>query len=101
MAKKHFFLRLVPPRPSFPHDITEAERALMREHAAYFKQLFEAGRVLIYGPTLDAQNAFGMGVLEVEDEAEVRSIMDADPTVRAGLNRYELSPLLVAAARAL
>jgi hypothetical protein len=41
-----------------------------------------------------------MGVFDVADEAEARRIMDGDPSVRAGLNRYELSPMHVAAARA-
>jgi uncharacterized protein len=101
MKKQHFFLRLIPPRPTFPHDMTDTERALMREHAAYTKEHFDAGRVLIYGPVLASLNAFGMGVLEVADEAEARAMLDADPSVRGGLNRYELLPMHVAAARAL
>jgi uncharacterized protein YciI len=100
MPKKHFFLRLIPPRPSFPHDMTEAERALMKEHAAYFKQRFDAGQVLIYGPVINAQNSYGMAVLEVADEAEIHAFMAQDPSVLGGLNRYELSPMFVAAARA-
>jgi uncharacterized protein len=101
MAKQHFFLRLVPPRPSFPHDITDAERELMREHAAYTKQNFDAGRILIYGPVIAASDSFGIAVVEVADEAEARSMLDADPSVVGGLNRYELTPMRVAASRAL
>ena len=102
MAKQqHYFLRLVPPRPSFPHDMTEAERAVMIEHASYFQQQFVAGRLLIYGPVLAPSNSFGMGVIAVSDEAELRAMMDADPSVAGGLNRYEFLPMHVAAARAL
>jgi uncharacterized protein len=101
MEKCHFFLRLVPPRPTFAHDMSDAERAVMLEHVAYFKQQFEAGRVLIYGPVLFPTESFGMGVVEVADEAEVRAMMDADPSVVAGLNRYELAPMRVGAARGL
>jgi hypothetical protein len=44
--------------------------------------------------------AFGMAVLEVADEAEAHRIMDGDPTVKGGINRYELSLMMVAGARA-
>jgi uncharacterized protein YciI len=99
MAKHHFFLKLIPPRATFPYDITEAEKVLMTEHAAYMKQEFDAGRVLIYGPVLAPTNAFGLAVLEVEDDTEARQLLDADPTVKGGLNRYEIFPMIVAAAR--
>jgi uncharacterized protein YciI len=99
MEKQHFFLRLVPPRPSFAYDMTEAERALMLQHVGYMKQHFDQGRVLIYGPVLAKDDSFGMGVLEVADEAEARQVLDGDPTVLAGLNRYEIAPMRVGAAR--
>jgi uncharacterized protein YciI len=99
MEKQHFFLRLIPPRPTFPHDITAAERALMGAHAAYTKEHFDAGRILIYGPVLAPVDSFGMAVVEVMSEAEARAMMDADPSVAAGMNRYELLPMRVAAAR--
>jgi uncharacterized protein YciI len=101
MAKQHFFLRLIPPRPTFPHDMTDAERTLMREHAAYTKGHFDDGRVLIYGPVLAPTHSFGMAVIQVNDEAEARAMMEADPSVVGGLNTYELLPIHVAAARAL
>lgn len=101
MAKLHFFLRLIGPRDTFPHDMTEGERALMREHAVYTKQRFDEGRILIYGPVIAQLGSFGMAVFEVADEAEARAVMDADPSVVAGMNRYELLPMHVAAARAM
>ena len=101
MANQHYFLRLIPPRPSFPHDMTEAERALMLEHVAYFQQQFAEGRLLIYGPVLSPTNSFGMAVVAAADEAEVRAMMQADPSVVGGLNSYEVLPMRVAAARGL
>jgi uncharacterized protein YciI len=99
MEKQHFFLRLIPPRPSFPYDMSDSERALMLEHVSYMQQLFAQGRVVIYGPVLAKDDSFGMGVLEVADEADARQIMDADPTIVAGLNRYQIAPMRVGAAR--
>ncbi|HYV44613.1 MAG TPA: YciI family protein [Myxococcaceae bacterium] len=93
MAKQHFFLKLIPPRPSFPFDMNEEEKRLMGEHGAYLRRFFDAGKILAFGPVLAASGSFGMGLLEVEDEAEARRIVDADPTVVARLNAYELSPM--------
>lgn len=101
MAKQHFFLKLIPPRATFIQDITEEEKRLMAEHGRYFQEQFAAGKTLLFGPVMAAGGGFGLGVFEVEDEAEARRIMDGDPSVRAGLNRYELSPMRVFAARAL
>lgn len=73
----------------------------MGEHGAYLQQHFAAGRVLIFGPVFASDGPFGMAVMSVADEAEARSIMDRDPTVAAGLNRYELSAMIVGAAQGL
>ena len=101
MNPQQFFLRLIPPRSTFPADMSDHEKQLMKEHAEYMRGHFELGRVLIYGPVLAPGATFGMGVFNVADEAEARRIMDGDPSVRGGLNRYELSPMRVAAARAM
>ncbi|HXZ29277.1 MAG TPA: YciI family protein [Terriglobales bacterium] len=100
MAKQHYFFRLIPPRPAFPHDMTDAERHLMEEHSRYFQQNFAAGRILLYGPVMAASGAFGLAVLEVESEEEARRFGDGDPSVKAGLNRFEISPMQVSGARA-
>lgn len=46
------------------------------------------------------EGPFGMAVLEVTSEADVREFVDGDPTQKAGLNRYEFHPMQVAAAQA-
>ncbi|HXY50910.1 MAG TPA: YciI family protein [Terriglobales bacterium] len=100
MDKRHFYFKLIPPRPTFPYDITEDEKALMDKHGAYFQQEFDAGKLLLYGPVMAPQGAFGLGILEVVDEAEARRFGENDPSVHAGLNRFELYPMQVAACRA-
>jgi hypothetical protein len=40
-----------------------------------------------------------MAVFEVADEAEVRGVLENDPTVRAGLNKFEIYPMSVGSAR--
>ena len=100
VSKQHYFVKLIPPRATFPMDITDAERAVMGEHSNYFRQQFDAGNVLIYGPVMANDGAFGIGVLEVADESQALTVVKNDPSVRAGLNRFELSPMRVPASRA-
>jgi len=101
MVKQHYFFKLIPPRPTFPQDITDEERRLMDEHSRYYQEHFAAGRLLLYGPVLAPGGAFGLAVLEVDSEAEARQFGDGDPSVRAGLNRFEFYPMHVAGARAM
>jgi len=71
----------------------------MGEHAKYFDQHVAAGKVLLYGPVMATGGAFGLAVLEVETEQEARKFGEGDPSVRGGLNRFEIYPMRVAAAR--
>ncbi len=100
IGKQHYFFKLIPPRPTFPGDITDAERRLMDEHSRYFQEHFAAGRLLLYGPVLAPRGAFGLAVLEVDNEAEAQRFGEGDPSVKAGLNRFEFFPMRVSAARA-
>ena len=100
MSKTNYFFKLIPPRATFPGDITPEESALMDEHAEYLRKEFEAGRALIYGPVFRPDGAFGMTVREVADEAEARAFAEKDPSVRAGMNRWEIYPMRVVGARA-
>jgi uncharacterized protein len=101
MKKQHYFFKLIPPRLSFPQDMTDEERPLISDHARYTQESFDAGQVLLYGPVMATGGTFGMVVLEVADEAEARAFGEGDPSVGAGLNSFELSPMHVAPARAL
>ena len=100
MSKQHFFFKLIPPRPTFPYDITEEEGRLMDEHARYFEAQYAAGKLLLYGPVLAPAAAFGLAVLEVDTEDAARRFGEEDPSVKAGLNRFEFYPMRVSAARA-
>jgi hypothetical protein len=99
ISKQHFYFTLIPPRPTFGADMTAEERALMQEHVRYTREPFDAGKVLIYGPVLASAAAFGVAILEMDDPQEVPKFGDEDPSVKAGLNRFEFYPMRVAAAR--
>src|SRR5437868_13976153 len=100
MAKKHFYVRLIPPRPTFASDMTQEERAIMQEQVSYCSRLFQDGNILIFGPVLDPGDNFGMAVFEADDESTVHSLLENDPSVRCGLNHLKVAPMVVAAAGA-
>jgi uncharacterized protein YciI len=93
MEKKQFFLKLIPPRPTFVHDMTEDEKKIMQEHAVYWKDLMEKGIVVVFGPVLDPNGAFGMGIAEVNDENMLREMQANDPSTKSGLNKLEYYPM--------
>ena len=88
-----FFMKLIPPRPTFATDITPDEAKLMQQHSDYWTAQFAKGSVLIIGPVLDPKGIFGMAVLETATEEEARALAMNDPSVKAGLNKVELSPM--------
>ncbi len=90
----YFLLRLEPPRPSFPFDATEAEKALFSEHAAYWLALAEGGRAIAVGPVFDAAGTWGLALVEAEDDAGARALGAADPVIMAQAGfAYTLSPV--------
>jgi uncharacterized protein len=72
----------------------------MEEHGTYCAQEFEAGKLLLYGPVMAPDGAFGVGILEVADADGARQFGEDDPSVRAGMNRFEFYPMRVSNARA-
>ena len=100
MTKQHYFFKLIPPRPTFAQDMSDGEKVLMNEHGRYFQEQFTAGRVLLYGPVMATDGTFGLAILEVDDEAEARQFGENDPSVRAGLNRFEVYPMRIGGAQA-
>jgi uncharacterized protein YciI len=90
MNRRHFVYRLVPPRPSFAADMTDAEQAVMGEHAAYWTKLFEEGSVVVFGVVVEQAGAWGLAVVEAEDEADLRAIAAGDPAVKTNLCTFEI-----------
>lgn len=91
---KTFFCRLLPPRASFPADITPEEMLLMQQHAQYWRGWMEHGRVVAFGPVADPRGSYGIGILEVEDDAELQRFVANDPVILAGRGfSYEAHPM--------
>lgn len=94
-APRAFLLRLLPPRPSFIHDMSAEERTIMQAHGRYWRQKLGEGVALAFGPVADPAGAWGLGLVEVQDEAELKTFADGDPAIASGRGfRYESLPIV-------
>jgi uncharacterized protein YciI len=89
-----FVFRLKAPRPTFALDMTDAEREVMGRHAAHWQPLVESGRMVVFGPVLDSTGSWGLGVVEAEDEEELRAFAAEDPVVVSGTAELEMGKML-------
>lgn len=89
-----FVFRLQAPRPTFALDMSDEEREIMGRHAAYWRPLVEDGRMVVFGPVLDATGSWGLGVVEGEDEDELRRFAAGDPAVTTGTATIEVGRML-------
>ena len=88
MGKKYFFLKLIPPRPSFMMDMNEKERATMQQHAAYWNKYVQEGMMIALGPVMDPKGGYGVGIAEVESLEQLNELIAKDPA--NGVNKYEV-----------
>src|SRR4051794_17598814 len=89
-----FVFRLTAPRPTFALDMTDDEREIMRRHAAYWQPMIDAGRMVVFGPVLDSGGSWGLGVVEGDDEDELRAFAAGDPVVTTGTGNIEVGKML-------
>ena len=96
----YYLFKLTPPRPTFPQDMTPAEREVMQAHSAYWSALAEKRVAIVVGPVVDPAGVWGVAVIEVVDEAAARALADSDPVARSGLAfHYDIFPMLQALLR--
>ena len=90
----YFLLRLTPPRPTFPFDATEDEKALFAEHSGYWLERAASGAAIAVGPVFDPAGAWGLALVEAEDEAAAKRLGEDDPVIRAGAGfTYAAAPV--------
>ena len=84
---------LRPVRAEMPFEPTDDESRAVSEHFAYLQRLRDAGKLVLAGPSpVGPGDTIGIAVYDVEDEAEVRAIMEADPALTSGVMTAELRP---------
>ena len=63
----------------------------MQQHVAYWKDFLDKGMVAVYGPVLDPQGVYGIGVVGVDNENQLDALIKNDPAVK--INDYEFYPM--------
>jgi uncharacterized protein YndB with AHSA1/START domain len=90
-----FLCRLLPPRSTFMHDMTAEERAIMQAHGRYWQGKLAEGVAIAFGPVADPAGGWGLGILEVRDEAQLAALQAADPAIESGRGfSYQTLPML-------
>jgi hypothetical protein len=65
--------------------MSSAEADVMQRHVGYWQDLF--------GPVLDPDGPWGLGLLDLDDEQTAREIGEGDPPVQTGTCTYEFVPM--------
>ncbi len=82
---KYYLFKLIPPRPTFPADMTPIEAKLMQKHSEYWQNLMRKGLVVVYGPVSDPRGSYGIAVLQLDDDMDANTLGADDPTVKANV----------------
>ena len=62
----------------------------MGRHAAYWQPYIDSGQMVVFGPVLEATGSWGLGVVEADDEEELRAFAAGDPVVTTGTAAMEV-----------
>ena len=90
----YFLCRLLPPRPTFAMDMTPAEAEAMKKHVVYWTGLLAKKSAIAFGPVADPKGPWGVGIVDVRDEAELRELQKNDPAILAQIGlEYEAYPM--------
>jgi uncharacterized protein YciI len=74
--------------------MSDAEREVMARHAAHWQPLIDSGQMVVFGPVLDGTGSWGLGVVESDDEDELRAFAARDPVVTTGTAQIEMGKML-------
>ncbi len=83
MEKKYYLIKLIGPRQNFALTITDSEKNLMMEHGKYWQDIIKAGHVVIFGPVFDANDQWGIVIVETEDGSKPKEWIEGDPTIKS------------------
>jgi hypothetical protein len=95
----YYLYKLVPPRPSFSIDMTDAESAIMQDHVGYWTSLAADRTAVVFGAVADPAGIWGLAVVEADSEYDVRALGDTDPAITSELATYQVYPMPGAIAR--
>jgi hypothetical protein len=68
--------------------MTVDERATMEKHVAYRSDKATKRIAIVFGPVMDPNGVYGLGVYQVQAEAEMDNLLKDDPA--NGLLKYQV-----------
>lgn len=83
----YYFLKLNPRRNDFAQTMTTEEREIMMQHIAYWREEMKRGSMQVFGPVFDPAAVYGVGIIKVDDEAQLKKLLAGDPA--STINDYE------------
>jgi uncharacterized protein len=89
-----FLFRLLPPRADFAQTLTPAEQDAMSKHAAYWGELLDKGRVVVFGPVADPEGVWGLGVVRADSHEEVVLLGQNDPAITSGVAAFDVLEIM-------
>lgn len=87
--KKHFIGIIKPTRIGFMLNPTDEENKIMQEHFEYLKGLLKEGKLVLAGPVLNPENAFGLYIFECKSQEEAKALFENDPSIKAGVQEIK------------
>ncbi len=91
MEKQFYAVYLNPLRPDFAMTMTAEERAIMEQHVAYWTEKLKLGKVYAFGPVFDPSRIYGLGIVAVDSEEELKAFIENDPAGK--INTYTYFPM--------
>ena len=85
-----YLYKLIPPRPTFPVDMSETEARIMAQHVEYWGRLTDRGTAIAFGPVADPAGSWGLAIVEAVSENDVRELGLEDPAVTSGMSTFEV-----------
>jgi uncharacterized protein YciI len=90
---RQFLVRLEPVRKDFTlQNMTDEERRITGEHAAYLKDLIDQGKLAFAGQVFDSKGLWGILVVNAPDQDAATALLNGDPTIKAKVFRGEVIP---------
>jgi len=96
---KAYFCKFIPPRADFLATMSDQEKALMQQHAAFLDQRLAEGILLAHGPVIDETGGFGLSLYQIADDQDIAAITAQDPIIKHGAGQYAHYPMLHLKAR--
>ncbi|MBN1328307.1 MAG: hypothetical protein JXA54_02425 [Candidatus Heimdallarchaeota archaeon] len=87
---RHFFGMIRPTREDFITNMTSEDEKIMADHFEYLKNLLHQGLLVLAGPVLKEKEPFGILVFECQTLEEAKKLLEADPSVKAGIQQIKL-----------